>query len=107
MNKKIEIRKNCKLCGNPLPKRYRTYCSKECREKANRIRNKSKLAETQRRYQDRKRSIRRPDRVQCKICGRWYIQLGTHVYLRHGLTAREYREEYDIPVKKRNCSYLV
>ena len=33
---KVEIRKNCKICGNPLPNaRYRTYCSAKCRNKAN------------------------------------------------------------------------
>jgi len=33
---KVEIRTDCKMCGNPLPNsRYRTYCSKKCRDKRN------------------------------------------------------------------------
>ena len=98
---KIEIRKNCKFCGNPITKkRYRLYCSQECRNKVNNLKYKDKMAEWQRKSQDKKHSIQRPGTIQCKICGRWYVQVGTHTYLRHGLTAREYREEYNLPVKK-------
>ena len=33
---KVELRNNCKICGNPLPNaRYRTFCSKACRIKSN------------------------------------------------------------------------
>ena len=32
---KVELRDNCKICGNPLPNsRYRTFCSAKCRNKA-------------------------------------------------------------------------
>jgi len=32
---KIELRKNCKICGDPLPNaRFRTFCSTKCRIKA-------------------------------------------------------------------------
>jgi len=33
---KVELRDNCKECGGPLPNaRFRTFCSKTCRTKAN------------------------------------------------------------------------
>jgi endogenous inhibitor of DNA gyrase (YacG/DUF329 family) len=32
---KVELRDNCKTCGNPLPNaRYRTFCGKKCRDRA-------------------------------------------------------------------------
>jgi len=37
---KVEVRKNCKICGSSLPLRYRTYCSKKCRDKATNFRYK-------------------------------------------------------------------
>jgi len=31
---KVELRDNCKMCGNPLPNaRYRTFCSAKCRNR--------------------------------------------------------------------------
>ena len=38
--------------------------------------------------------------VQCLICGRWYIQLGNHVFQVHKMSAREYREEFNLEVKR-------
>jgi predicted nucleic acid-binding Zn ribbon protein len=38
---KVEVRKNCKVCGADLPtKKHRTYCSPVCRNKANYQKNK-------------------------------------------------------------------
>ena len=35
-NWKVEIRETCKICGGDLPNaRFRTYCSKQCRNKRN------------------------------------------------------------------------
>jgi len=34
------------------------------------------------------------------LCGLWYIQLGTHVYQVHGMTGREYREHFNLEVKR-------
>jgi len=97
---KVEIRKNCKICGNILPKRYRVYCSKICRNKAIYQRHKEYQAKKQIEYRDKKHLYYTPGTLQCKICGKWYIQIGTHVVQRHGMTAREYREKYNLPVKR-------
>lgn len=40
-------------------------------------------------------------KVQCLVCGRWYVQLGSHVVQRHGYeSCRQYREEFGLEVKK-------
>lgn len=34
------------------------------------------------------------------ICGGWFVQVGSHIYLTHKLTARQYREEFELEVKR-------
>lgn len=36
--------------------------------------------------------------TDCKICGRQFDNLGTHVFRAHGLLAREYRSEFNLPI---------
>lgn len=36
------------------------------------------------------------ERVQCHICGRWYISLASHVYQAHDMLADEYREQFGL-----------
>ena len=99
---KIEIREDCKVCGADIvDNRYRTFCSAVCRNKFNNQKYKARQAEWQLAKYDRIVSI--PDlehKCQCLICGRWYVQVGSHSFLRHGLTGREYREKFDLEVKK-------
>lgn len=45
-------------------------------------------------------SIPSKDKVRCLICNLWYRQVGTHIVQRHRITAREYREQYGLPVKR-------
>jgi predicted transcriptional regulator len=97
---KVEIRKNCKICGKSLPKRYRTFCSKKCRNKSQYLKHKEYRAKKQKEYNDKKHMQYQPGTLQCKICGKWYIQVGTHIVQKHGMTAREYREEYNLPVRR-------
>jgi hypothetical protein len=98
---KVEIRRDCKVCWNKIvDKRYRTYCSAECRNKFNNQKYKVRQAEWQRARQDMKASTPSKDKCQCLICGRWYVQVGSHSYLRHGLTGREYREKFELEVKR-------
>jgi len=95
---KIEIRNNCKICQKPIEKhsRFRTYCSKQCRQKAINRRQ----YEYQKKWQQEKRGQYAPDKKRCIICKKWYYQVGSHIWQKHGLTAREYREEFDLPIKK-------
>ena len=97
----MEIRTDCKVCGGDLPNsRYRVFCSAKCRNKWNNDKYTPRNAELQRLRADKKASVPSKDKVQCLICGLWYVQLGSHVQARHDMTAREYREEYGLDVKR-------
>ena len=39
-------------------------------------------------------------KVQCLICNKWYVQVCSHVFQVHHLTGREYREQFDLEVKR-------
>ncbi len=103
---KVEIRKNCKMCGNPLPtKRHRTYCSEQCRNKRNYLTVRNKMGreafnERQRKYLYLQKIEDPRGKIQCKICGKWYRQVGTHIVQVHKITAREYRKAYGFDVKR-------
>jgi len=36
------------------------------------------------------------DRLQCHLCGRWFVLLGAHAWHTHGLLAREYRRQFGL-----------
>jgi len=39
--------------------------------------------------------------IQCKVCGKWFRQVGTHVVQAHGYsTAREYRKDFGFDLKR-------
>jgi len=102
-NWKVEIRQDCKICGKPLPNaRYRSYCSTKCRNKRNNAQQAKKGYSTawQKAKRDKIASVPSPDKVKCLICGKYYVQVGTHAYLVHGITGREYREEFGLEVKR-------
>lgn len=99
----VEIRHDCKVCGKPLPNsRYRSYCSRECRKlytqkRSNRIRTESGAG---REYQRQRSGKFRPGTLQCLVCGKWYVQVGSHIRQLHGMTAREYREVFELPISR-------
>lgn len=37
------------------------------------------------------------DGLQCLDCGKWFVALGIHVQAIHGITADDYRREYELP----------
>ena len=98
---KIEIRKTCKVCGKPITKkRARTYCSNTCRNKFHNDKYAQKHVEWHRAKRDREALKPSPKKVQCLICKKWYVQVCSHVFQVHGITGREYREEFDLEVKR-------
>ena len=102
-NWKVEIRTTCKVCGEPLPNaRYRTYCSANCRNKRNNDKQTSSgySKKFQQDARNRIASIPSKDKCQCLICGKWYVQLGSHVYQVHDMSARAYREHFELEVKR-------
>lgn len=87
---------HCTICGADLPKRFRSYCSTQCRNKASNIRN----AVYQKQWQLNKRGEYADDKIQCLICDKWYRQVGSHITQTHKLTARAYREEFKLEVRR-------
>ena len=39
------------------------------------------------------------DKLKCLICGKYYDHLGSHIWHGHHITAREYKEEFELPYK--------
>jgi hypothetical protein len=66
------------------------------------ISEKTKLYRTeyQRAKRDKEAQIPSPNKLQCLLCKGWYIQVGSHITQVHGMTAREYKEYFDLEVKK-------
>ncbi len=94
---KVESSESCKICGAPIKnKRFRTFCSKKCRTRSYSI----KYREARRLWQFNKRGEYKKGKLQCIICKKWYVQVGSHVQAVHKITAREYREEYNLPLKR-------
>ena len=97
---KVEIRYKCKVCHQYIiTRRFRTYCSAKCRNRFHNQKHKAEHAEYQRKRSDAK-AVKAPGKFQCQICGKWYVQVGSHIYLRHKITAREYRKIFGFDVKK-------
>lgn len=36
------------------------------------------------------------EKVQCDVCGKWFLHLGNHAYRAHGLKADAYRERFGL-----------
>ncbi len=47
-----------------------------------------------------KRKKYAPNKIECLICGGFYRQVGSHIFQTHKITAREYREQFNLEVKK-------
>ena len=37
------------------------------------------------------------DRIQCLLCGKWYVMLGKHILNIHGVTVDQYKKKYGLP----------
>jgi len=93
----VEQRKTCRVCGTPITeKRFRCFCSKECRTKETNKRHYKSQIEWAR----RNRGKYEEGKLQCRICEQWYVQVCSHTMQRHKLSGREYRELMDLPLKR-------
>lgn len=98
----------CKECGGEMPKpsRYRTFCSKACRVKFHNWNSHYSTPELRKQSLQRNRKMR--DMIvqrsglyiPCKICGRPFKKIGSHVIHAHKMSAREYRECIGADVSK-------
>lgn len=100
MTFKVESRKIC-ACGNAITEnRFRKFCSKACRDKSYAGKYQAYRSKYQQEHKDAEAMKPSPNKMKCFICERYYVQIGTHVVQRHGMTAREYREAYNLPLKR-------
>lgn len=98
---KVDIRTTCKVCGEPIRHaRYRTYCSAKCRNSYNNKKRQPLATAWQRAKRDRIASVPDENKCQCLFCGKWYVQVCSHAYLVHGVTGRQYREHFELEVKR-------
>lgn len=98
--------KKCKNCNqkfkpdNPLS-RNQKFCKPLCRTRF--YYKQRGGAKYQKNYYARrlKEKYAKEELIQCKFCGRYFRQVGTHVVQTHKYeSAREYREEYGFDVKR-------
>lgn len=92
--------KKCLVCQKTIERKQKAnntkFCSVSCRNKS----YQPRVSLWQQRKQDKIASIFSPNKIKCLICGRFYRQVGTHIVQRHGISARKYREEFELEVKK-------
>lgn len=98
---KIEIRTHCKICGAKITKkRFRIYCSPRCMHRFHNQKHYQQQKEWQKKNRQKLLLSSGKDLVQCLICGKWFIQVGSHIAQTHGITCREYRELFRLEVKR-------
>lgn len=93
--------KYCLYCGGAIPRdsnhaNNKKFCQPEHRVLYNAERDRKRQNE----WQNKKRGRFAEGKKQCLLCNKWYIQVGTHVIQQHYLTAREYKEYFDLPLKR-------
>lgn len=89
----------CVLCNKEIPYKRNANNVKYCLECRGNVKYKRDL-NYQREYLYKKTLLDGREKIQCKICGKWFRQVGSHVIQSHGMTAREYREEFGFDVKR-------
>lgn len=93
----VETRSACKVCGAKITnKRSRTYCSAKCRNKVYNERYYDLRQDQARERRGRKAE----GKFQCLICGKWYYQVCSHVWLTHGVGEEDYKKMFDLPLSK-------
>lgn len=99
------VTKECKECGELFTKANgrSKYCSVKCRTRAN---NRAGEESRRRRGIDsnataKERAGRYEEgKIQCVICGKWYVQVCSHVLYAHNLSNREYKKILGVDAKK-------
>lgn len=98
------MQKNCLLCDNPIVRNSprannKKFCTPEHRVTYMKILHPERNKIWQQNKAD-KANKPAANKIQCLICSKWYVQVGTHIVQRHEMTAREYREKFNLEVKR-------
>ena len=99
MNKNKPKKKDCFHCGKEYLSQSNNskFCSKWCRNKKRILSGYNRLY--LQRYSDKKRKHVK-DGFECPLCGLYYKALLTHVWQRHDMSAKEFKEEFIFAYKK-------
>lgn len=96
---------NCKNCNGSIERgphaNNKKFCSAACRNESSYASGKDKERWTK--ANEKAKIIRAkegPGKKKCLICAGWYVQVGTHITQVHGMTAKEYRIRFDLPLKR-------
>lgn len=94
--------KECRYCGTEFFSNSNNhfFCSPKCVGKNRWALNKDKFTASNRERVGKYE----PGKIQCLICERWYKQVGSHIFLSHEMTAREYRREYGFDLRRGQLS---
>lgn len=94
----------CAVCGKTRVSKTNgntpKYCSIHCRNVV--AYHERGGADYQREYLARRRSetYNKKELIKCELCGKFFRQVGSHVYMTHGILARDYREALGFDVKR-------
>lgn len=93
--------KNCLYCGNEVIRNSphankKKFCQIECRD----LFNKERDIKRRREWSQKKRGEFGEDKKQCLLCGKWYVQVGGHIFQYHQIIAKEYKKYFDLPFKR-------
>lgn len=77
----------CQECGKPFETTYgrKMRCSRPCTVAYNNHKKYNVFAE---------------GKIKCLMCGGWYVKVLAHVWQVHKLGQNEYREHFDLPLKR-------
>lgn len=93
----------CIYCGDEFKRDCKQnnmkYCSYRCRQNHYNEKNREANNIYQKdRYYERLLNSGK-ELVKCLICGKSFVQVGSHIVQNHNMTCREYREKFKLEVK--------
>lgn len=100
--KEVKSKYTCEICGKAITeKRKYKYCSTKCRNRHFYLKNAEYFRQWQMDRRDKIASVPNKNKVQCLVCGKYYVQVCSHVIAKHKFkSAREYKEYFDLERKK-------
>jgi hypothetical protein len=92
----------CKNCKKEFIRKSNSqkFCCITCMNRWRYWKKGGKEAQTIYRNKQNRSNKPAPNKIKCLICGNYYRKVGSHIAQIHGMTCREYREHFDLEVKK-------
>lgn len=85
-------RRACLVCGTEFTARVPAArcCSRKCTARHQTIKKQRAAVDT----------LPVDQRRRCLICGEYYRKVGSHIWMSHGMRAKDYRIAYQLPYKR-------